>query len=249
MAKHVAVLKDDGTIWGVKSGTYQQLGDNYQTMLEADKIPILSSIDGETLPTIDELKKEPPFSFIMYCDESPSSAVKYLLNGVADTQLVTPAMLINTNAYPEITSITVDSVVPSGTSISIAVTNNLEKYYIYDSTNDVWTEIDISEVKNLKENGMPASDISQIPAKAWRTINTSGGLGFAFTLDITSMDSICSVDGIDVTFHLDGWQKAVYGTDYSMVYTTADELQVALLASGDYKINYNAGNEPSSSEE
>lgn len=225
--------------------TFQKLADNWDALTNAEKIALFQSVDGEaTIADLQSLGQ--PFKILTYSEDSdqPSCTV----NAAPFDQVVVPTTLIDCSGYDAINSVAVTNTVSSTSSIRIAVTNDKNTYYVYDTTDTKWVEVD-KTTDAVLINGMTADEVAAVPADGWLTIfSAKKAIGFAVAFSMGAATDDCAI--ADLTLNVDKkgpWESQVQGAVYDYSYTNNATLQVKLYKDGTYKINYNPGSAASSS--
>jgi hypothetical protein len=179
------------------------------------------------------------------------------LTAVPFDQLVLPKSLISVGTFEGIDNVTAvgkvekkNTVVTSSnsgdldeTTIKFIVSTDLLTYKTYDFTTNVWETIDVGSKTVIKANGIDLTLLSTIPAAKWNElISSATGIAFGFLLCQSYSADSCLIDALTMQVDMKGsWDKAIHGTDYKYGYPKNNLLKVALLTSGDYKINYSEG--------
>jgi len=230
----------------MNNGTFQQVATDWASLTDAEKVVLFKATNHE-IPTIEELKTAfsktndgyNKFKVLTYLESNDKPACT--LTAVPKDQLILPKKLISLRNYEKITGVNITNTVSGSADIKIAVTTNLADYQVYDVATGRWVTIDISTPALMAINAMDVAAIAGIPADAWALLGTDG-IGFAYFLSMTATTESCNTDALVLTVDMKGsWNRAVYGTDLTYGYPNNDLLQIELLTSGDYKINYNAG--------
>lgn len=177
-----------------------------------------------------------------------------VIQDAAMNTVVKPKALFSTEDIESITGISV-AIEATGTSkIVLAVTNDNAAFKSYDKEAKAWKDVDASTPDAFLTSAMDASAIAEIPAEAWKTINTTKKLGFAYLMHQEEkaaaedgkkpVPDVCKLGDLTITADIqlpDCWKHAVCGTDYDYEYQVGGNLIVNFLKDGDYKVNYDSG--------
>ena len=190
--------------------------------------------------TIYEEKTVSTFSVVMY--SMNSTAPTCTITAVPKDQLVKPDGLMSLADYEAINSVTMTATATGNAIIRYAVTPDLTSYYTYDATNGVWVSV-AATAAGVLADGMTAAEVAAVPAEAWATLTgTNEEVGFAYALSMTDVEESCYVDAVTLDVDMKGtWRGAVNGTDYTYGYPNNTCIEFSLYASGNWKINYDAG--------
>lgn len=227
----------------MSDSTFTKLADDWTALTDSEKVALFTATDGE-VPTVDELKTiGTKFKVLTYAEGNDLQTCT--VSAVPKDQIILPNKLINLNAYETVHSISMTSTVTSDTaSVKVAFTKDLKSYIVYDKATATWISADVSSVENFASSGMDISEVAGIPEAK---VNELGMDGFAVALLMTktNVSDDCTVSALTINVDKKApWNKAVYGTDFTYGYPNSDVLEVKLLTSGSFKVNYNAG-EPS----
>ena len=215
-----------------------QLAADWSLLSSAQKEAAFGSATGDNpLTTATTLG-----TFRMLIYSSSNTTPTCTVTAVPKDQLILPHGLISLSSYEVVQEATVTDTT-SGNAVSRqAVTPDLETYYVYDTVNQEWNTISPT-ASAILSGGMTSAELADIPGEAWADLTAdSESVGFAYALSMTASSETANVDLITLTVDMKGtWVGAVHGTDYTFAYTSNTNLQVNLLSSGNWKINYDAG--------
>ena len=226
-----------GILASDETDTFTVLSDNWSTLSDNEKINLIDSTTEEAIPfeTISSVLSEFEINSSFIINSS-----SYTLKAIPYSELILPKKLISTNRFYSLNNVTMAYNIGGTGTIHVAVTNNLDKYYIYDNATENWKEVS-STVDSIKQGNMHITNIASIPTSAWNSLirrNDSKGIAFAYVLDINDYTDKAEVDSMTFNVDIAGqWEKAIYGTDFIYGYSNAD-LTVNILNDGSYKINY-----------
>lgn len=101
-----------------------------------------------------------------------------------------------------------------------------------------WTDIDISNLQDFKDNGYDMSFFSAIPLTDWQAYNAKT-LRFAFYISQNANTGSKSIlSAIDYIADLVGSWKHFTEAQVSYEYITDDTVEVTFKEAGNYKVNY-----------
>lgn len=124
-----------------------------------------------------------------------------------------------------------------GTTVKFAISKNQgTTWQTYSS--GIWTDIDISDSTNFRDNGYDMSFFSSIPLTDWQSYSAKT-LRFAFCITqsaTTGTNSILS--SIDYVADLVGSWKHFAESQASYEYITDDTVEITFKEAGNYKVNY-----------
>lgn len=125
----------------------------------------------------------------------------------------------------------------AGTTTKFAVSKDYgTTWQTYNS--GVWTDIDISNLQNFKDNGYDMSFFSAIPLTNWQAYNAKT-LRFAFYITQNANTGSKSIlSAIDYVADLVGSWKHFTEAQASYEYITDDTVEVTFKEAGNYKVNY-----------
>ena len=237
IASSAAILLDSDT-GAAYDFDGNQLAANWASLTAAQKETAFGNASGsDPLTTAATLGT---FQVLIY--GTTSTAPTCTVTAIPNDQLILPQGLISLSSYEVIQQASVtDST--SGSAVSKqAVTPDLTNYYAYDTVNEEWVSV-TATAAGILANGMTSTELAAVPAEAWTELTGNNEtVGFAYALSMTASTETCNVDLITLTVDMKGtWVGAVHGTDYTFTYTSNTNLQVNLLSSGNWKINYDAG--------
>lgn len=204
------------------------------------QVMVYANYETVSTCTVHEARPFSTFQILTYTEEAIAPICEMVF--VPANQLVVPQGLISLADYETINSVTLTATTSGSADIRYAVTNNLSTYYTYNSTDGEWQTV-TATAAGVIANGMTASEVAAVPSEAWSELaGVNEGLGFAYALSMTDTEEDCYVDAITLDVDMKGdWRAAVYGTEYTYAYTNNINLQFRLLASGNWKINYDSG--------
>ena len=115
--------------------------------------------------------------------------------------------------------------------------NSGDDWLTYSSTSSDFEEIDITNINNVKENGVAPDTFNTIEEK-WNEIVTDNKIRFAYYLEQSSIDDVAAVDKLEIKMDIQGrWKKAEHIADYDYEYDN-EHLYVTFNKDGSYKVNY-----------
>lgn len=112
-----------------------------------------------------------------------------------------------------------------------------DAWQTYSSNTQQFETIDISNMDNIKNNGMTADTFNSIETK-WNEVVTGGQIKFGYYLEMEDENSAAEVDKLEVVMDVLGsWDATLHETDYNYEYDN-EKVYVELYKDGSYKINY-----------
>lgn len=125
----------------------------------------------------------------------------------------------------------------AGTLVKFAVSKDYgQTWQTYNS--GTWTNIDISNLQNFKDNGYDMSFFSAIPLTDWQAYNAKT-IRFAFYISQNANTGSKSIlSAIDYVADLVGSWKHFTEAQASYEYITDDTVEVTFKEAGNYKVNY-----------
>lgn len=218
--------------------TWQKLANDWDALSDTDKIALFEGTEHK-IPTASDLESiGEPFQIAIY--DSIESGQKLIIEGIPNRQIVIPTELIETSKFNHISKIFFDFNISGDVNIKVAITTDLVNYYVYDETNEVWNLIDIN---NIDTDGMSLLEINSYTAEVWDLLDLSGGIGIAYSLDISADTDIAEIDTLKFTGETVGtWTSQVKGDVFDYEYVVDNTLRVYIYDNGNYKINYKKKN-------
>lgn len=186
--------------------------------------------------------------------ESGTRKESILVPDAGTNAVVKPLAMFSAEDIESITSISAETETAGTSKVMLAVTNDNAVFKAYDKETKTWKDVDVSTADAFLASAMDASAIAEIPAEAWKAVNTTKKLGFAYLLhqeekaaaeDGTKpAPDACKLGDLTITADIqlpDYWKHAVCGVDYDYEYHVGGSLVVRFLKDGDYKVNYDSG--------
>lgn len=215
--------------------TWQKVANDWSTLTDTQKIALFEGTDYN-IPTGAELMALNDIFKVAIYDVSDTGQ-QLAINGIPKGQIIEPNNLLNTSAFVNINKITIGCNLTGSGIIKVAATNDLTNYKVYNTATNSWDVINL--VSDIATLGMTPSDVLSLSQSHWTLLDVSGGVAFAFYLDITN-----PVDGADVDyiqfegFMNDFYRSQIKGTVYDYDYIGDNTIRVYLYDSGKFKINY-----------
>lgn len=101
-----------------------------------------------------------------------------------------------------------------------------------------WNEVDVSTAQNVLDNGMEIAATSAITKSQWTQLAYSKSIRFGYAYSINSSEDTAVTNTLSMMVDMKGkWYNALE-SEHRYCYANNGLLQVELLATGDFKINY-----------
>ena len=224
-----------------------ELATNWTNLTDAEKIAAINNaVEGDPITTMETLGT---FNFATYTADNITPSC--VLTAVPKDQLITPSGLISLEDFDAINGVTMTASVNGNAALRFAVTTDRETYYVYDATEGEWTALSAATAANILEDGMTTSEIAAVTKEAWTALvgnfGDSAGIGFAYALSMTDTTETLLVDAVVLNVDMKGsWRAAIHGDEYAYDYPNNRSMRFSLYVSGNWKINYDAGQEEGS---
>ena len=164
---------------------------------------------------------------------------KTKMNAIPHSQLVKMDTDIDISNIDGINSITIDST-ESGNGIETIITSfdSGLTWKTYNGTEFV--DIDISDINNVKVNGMTKNVLNSITAILWNNLRmNSNKLRFSYYVEIVNTTDVATINTLNLNCNMRGsWELAIHGTQWKANYASNTKLVIKILESGTWKINY-----------
>lgn len=219
------------------SAVLTKVANDWTQLTDQEKVDLLEAAE-ESFPTGAELEALGKFRVV---STYPYTGA-YVLNVIPNDKLVLPKELFG-QLFETIDSITITQTESGNGIVRYVITDDLEKYYTWDTTNNEFVEIQTLNVANVLQDGMEAQTLNSLTAANIATFfDNNKGIGIGFALSLDASTDKAAIDNMAMQVDMRGtWKKAVHGTDYNYEYVTNTQLLVSLLTDGTYKINYPVG--------
>lgn len=235
-----SLYKTGNIVYGVNNGFFEQISTNWD-LLTNEEQENLFKLTNYKNANVSDLANLNNFKVLKY--QNSNTQTGCTVTAVPKDQLILPKGLLNIESFESIDKISLASNTTNNGVLKILVTNDLSNYKIYDFVNNIWQNINHTNIVEVLDQGINVSDIQNITHDSWDIITSNkSGIGFAYLLTMENTTDVCEVDKISLTVDMKGaWEKSIHGSDYKYGYPSNKTLRVKLLANGDYKINYSEG--------
>lgn len=233
------LLRDETNLkfYNIDSGVLTQVGTG--TITENDLLTYGIDHLGLVTQAVLNQAENDNISVNYYIDDEFAADVNMTIIYVPNEgQLILPTGDLDISTILDIDSINlVSNESGSGIIKLIASTDSGTTWQTHNGT--TWEIIDISNVDNVKNNGISTSALAALTSEQiMELIGTPGTIRFGYYLEISSSTDIAETDSITLTLDFPGdWKKAEHTVDYHYTYRN-NILIVKLYTNGDFKINY-----------
>lgn len=220
-------------VYGIDSGSFVQVANDWSSLTNSEKEQLFIDCGNTSSYLVDTSIISSNFKLLSYSDVNikPNNKIQLLPNPC----VILPKKLYPIPQYLWLDSASVDYTLSGSGVIKIAVTDNLNDYYIYE--NGSWVTINVN---NISTDGMIVGNFNLIPEASWNDFTQDlSNIAFAYYISCNDIDDVADIDSMVIQGDLDGaWVSAVKGEDFTYSYISAEKLVVNLINAGDYRINY-----------
>lgn len=109
--------------------------------------------------------------------------------------------------------------------------------------NNTWTKVNISDLSNVKANGLSITNFNNLDANIWfsKLVDTLDGnmkIRFGYYLEAGSISDSVFTDLLTMQLDMNGsWKLCKLNTDYTYTYENNNGLKINLLNNGDYRVS------------
>ena len=212
--------------------TWTKLADNWESLTDDEKVALFQNVTAD-IPSISDLQAMGKVKIISFVENE--SVVDVFLNGVHKRTVVIPKDVFSVDSFAMINSMTLNCNLSGGGQVGVAITKDLETYYVFDNG---WKVIDVNN-----DAFMTPIQLSTLTSAEWKTLlGDDTTLGIAYSLELSDITDKADIDSLTLNVDMKGtWAKAIYGDEYTYAYSNKS-IQVDILKDGSYKINYPLGN-------
>lgn len=212
--------------------TWTKLADNWESLTNDEKVALFQNVTTD-IPSITDLQAMGKVKIISLTENQ--SIVGITLTGVPKRTVVIPKDVFSVDSFATINSMTLNCNLSGGGQVGVAITKDLETYYIF---NNGWKVIDVNN-----DAFMTPTQLSTLTSAEWKTLlGDDTTLGIAYSLELSDTTDKADIDSLTLNVDMKGtWAKAIYGDEYTYAYSNKS-IQVDILKDGSYKINYPLGN-------
>lgn len=212
--------------------TWTKLADNWESLTDDEKVALFQNVTTD-IPSITDLQAMGKVKIISLTENQ--SIVGVTLTGVHKRTVVKPKDVFSVDSFATINSMTLNCNLSGAGQVGVAVTKDLETYYIFDNG---WKVIDVNN-----DVFMTPTQLSALTSAEWKTLlGDDTTLGIAYSLELSDITDKADIDSLTLNVDMKGtWAKAIYGDEYTYAYSNKS-IQVDILKDGSYKINYPLGN-------
>ena len=206
--------------------TWTKLADNWESLTDDEKLDLFQNVTAD-MPSITDLQAMGKVKIVSLTGNKSIVRVK----GVPKRTVVLPKDVFSVDSFATINSMTLNCNLSGAGQVGVAVTKDLETYYIFDNE---WKVIDVNN-----DAFMTPTQLSALTSAEWKTLlGDDTTLGIAYSLELSDTTDKADIDSLTLNVDMKGtWTKAIYGDEYTYEYFNKS-LQVDILKDGSYKVNY-----------
>lgn len=206
--------------------TWTKLADNWESLTDDEKLDLFQNVTAD-MPSITDLQAMGKVKIVSLTGNKSIVRVK----GVPKRTVVLPKDVFSVDFFATINSMTLNCNLSGAGQVGVAVTKDLETYYIFDNG---WKVIDVNN-----DAFMTPTQLSTLTSAEWKTLlGDDTTLGIAYSLELSDTTDKADIDSLTLNVDMKGtWTKAIYGDEYTYEYFNKS-LQVDILKDGSYKVNY-----------
>lgn len=117
-------------------------------------------------------------------------------------------------------------------------------------TGSEWVTVDISDLENVKLNGMTPELFNNLNDSLWRQlIGTNTKLRFGYYFNIDELTDSIELDQLEMDINIKGYWKPIDNNEAEYEFRSLTELRVYLKQDGNYKIHYTIMRQPNENED
>lgn len=208
--------------------TWTKLADNWESLTDDEKVALFQNVTTD-IPSITDLQAMGKVKIVSLTENK--SIAEIILTGVPKRTVVIPKDIFSVDSFATINSMTLNCNLSGAGQVGVAVTKDLETYYIFDNE---WKVIDVNN-----DAFMTPTQLSALTSAEWKTLlGDDTTLGIAYSLELSDTTDKADIDSLTLNVDMKGtWTKAIYGDEYTYEYSNKS-LQVDILKDGTYKVNY-----------
>ena len=226
-------VKDNGEAYAM-TPDWGKVADDWYALDDSSKISAINNVDTDA--DIQSLSTISPFKIISYLPDLANYS--YKVKVLPNISPIKRKLLFSTLQYDKLNKVSFDTTITGDAVIKVAISNNGKMWLAYDTSDSSWHEVDITDNDKFLADGMNASDVGDISTDNLNEINTTGKLGFAYILSVSSADETCAVNVLTFDVNTGKWLGTSHMTDYNYTYPSRDNLLVQFMGNGDYKVNF-----------
>lgn len=174
-----------------------------------------------------------------------SSQSEFTPKGTRATAVCKPKLVLATGdillaGIQNINSMSIVSTATGGNVCLIVSVDSGITWMTWDSVENTWAAVDISNVDNVISNGMTSVVLQTRTKQDWQDLVGSSAktIRFGYVLNINSTSNVANTDSIAMSVDMKGmWREAYPASEKDVLYASPDVLRINLYANGDYKIN------------
>ena len=171
--------------------TWTKLADNWESLTNDEKVALFQNVTTD-IPSITDLQAMGKVKIISLTENE--SIVGITLIGVHKRTVVIPKDVFSVDSFATINSMTLNCNLSGGGQVGVAITKDLETYYIF---NNGWKVIDVNN-----DAFMTPTQLSTLTSAEWKTLlgdDTTLGIAYSLELsDITTRLSHFSVTSLSI---------------------------------------------------
>lgn len=218
---------------------YKELGENASilTWTQDNHTELTCNVNG-TINALSFLNTTTPKIMLWTSDLQTTNTVS--LNAIPEPQLILPTDDIPLYHVKNFKGIILNANITGGGLIKLIVSvDQGQTWYAINTIEKTWYSIDITNLNNIRENGIKIEDIPFITETDWESlIGGSKFIRFGYYLEMCDITDNAETDLLQIKINLNGrLMKAEYEKEYEYEYSEL-YLKINLLQNGTYKINY-----------
>lgn len=235
------LFQDAGKVWTFSSGNKTLVGDLpvTQTMFTTYGLDDPSVVNNAAFSQFNDLNP----IVLSFAPDPTLIPQSFSLSGVPYNKLVLANSDIGLLSAQCINSITLTSTSAGAGILRVIVsTDSGITWKTWDAVNSIWSTIDINDILSIETKGMTATVINGRSKDNWTTLigTVSKTIRFGYYFKVaTALIDTAATNTISMNIDMRGaWEECAVKTDFRALHATPSSIQVSLLGTGDYKINY-----------
>lgn len=228
------LIEEDGFIKYINASTWNIAGNAPATL---DMFTTYGYADLSLMTDALTKQLKPNFKLLTWIDNTVfAPGIRMIADPI--TKLILPSTDISLVSIQSINQMTVKTTVSGSGAIRLIVSiDRGVTWKIFDGSN--WCPIDISSPSNVIAIGMTIAQINIITKQQWDMLGATNIIRFGYALSINASTDVANTDILSLSVDMRGmWDGAQHYVDYKTGYPNSSTINVRLLTSGDYKINY-----------
>lgn len=196
----------------------------------------LFKTEGMDLIPSPSVLEQLPNSFKMLTWTDDSAVMKLRTIAIPFNKLVLANGDIGTTAIQSINSVTCTSTVNGASKLSIILSIDRGKTWL--TWDNGWTTIN-PVAADAASFGITPIQLATLTKQNWLDLDVRDTLRFGYYLELAANANICSTDLLTMSIDMRGrWRTEAPKADYNHYFINNETIQIELLSTGDFKINY-----------